>query len=203
MDRLRKEIEPGENDDNLRRFIGDLGSGAIRTWRTRSELVLYSSSPPNSLSRDQPPGTASPSLTRGETESSARKANPQDKKYPAADNIPISGHRSVANPAIAASVAALKVSSSTPSHTMSSQRSRLGRSNARGGSQDINAQAIWNDFFRDHLTPVKELETRAKQIGERIIELEAKMQRNKVAGFGELVGAVGSFVMLTYCQMTR
>lgn len=68
---------------------------------------------------------------------------------------------------------------------MSSQRSRLGRSNARGGSQDISAQAIWNDFYRDHLEGLKESETKAKQLGERIIELETRLKRDKDSGIGK------------------
>jgi hypothetical protein len=67
--------------------------------------------------------------------------------------------------------------------SMSSQRSRLGRSNARGGSpQDILAQAIWSDFFRDHLVPVRESEIKTRQVVDKIVELEQKMKRDEEAG---------------------
>lgn len=177
---LLKEIVPGENDDNLRRLLSSPASGRTR-GRTQSLATQASDSPSNS-----PPSTNLPQSTfadsptrlgRAATKSTPTKSNGKDQTHPSSSRAPPTpAPKSVAESAIADS-------SANPAGSMSSQRSRLGRNNARGGSPQENiAQQIWSDFYRNHFMGVKESEIRTKQVADKIVELEKRVQRDKEAG---------------------
>lgn len=176
MSYLLKEIAPAKNDTSLKKLqdeANNLGPRALRRQRkgtaTAPQPAASQFSDPQSLN---PPhlklGIAATGATspQNSIKATSAKSKPQD-------SIGTGEEQSAAN-----------TSPALP--PMSSQRSRPGRSNPRGASEDkISPQALWTDFHRDTLKPIMEAEARAKQLRESIIETETAMKRKTDSGVGK------------------
>ncbi|KAE8449905.1 hypothetical protein EG329_007382 [Mollisiaceae sp. DMI_Dod_QoI] len=156
MSHLLKELEPAKGQDFLQKTLEEargLQPGARRSSRA---TLAQSSQDQQRSGRIIRPEDPQPNIANPAT--TASSANTQEK-----ESVP--------------------VGPSSSSYTMSSQRNRLGRSNGRGGSQDtMSVQALWGDFNRDIYGPLRESELRAKQLTQRIIDLEIRLKHGQENG---------------------